>query len=145
MTAPADDVFSVKEFGQRVAQGKTAYKEGRFADAIRAWKAAQAADPSRRGELEGYLSKAIAKQAALQMEKAERAERAGDPDGALLLYRQVLALGLRDHALVRQVTERIQEYEKEHVVMSRTLFLALAGGFGLFVLVSLWLILFKLD
>ena len=145
MTAPDDDVFSVKEFGQRVEQGKAAYKAGRFVDAIQAWKDAQAADPSRRGEVEGYLSKAIAKQAALHMEKAGRAERTGDTDEALALYRQVMALGPRDPALLRQVTERIQAHEHKTAVMSRTLFLTLAGGFGLFVLLSLWLIVFKLD
>jgi tetratricopeptide (TPR) repeat protein len=144
MTDP-DDLFSVKEFGQRVAQGKTAYKAGRFPEAIQAWKAAQAADPSRRGEVEGYLSKAIAKQAALHMEKARLAEAAGESDEALVLYRQVMALGLRDPAQLRQVTERIQAHEHKTEVMSRTLFLTMAGGFALFVVLSLWLILFKLD
>lgn len=144
MTAP-DDVFSVKEFGQRVEQGRTAYKAGRFVDAIQAWKAAQAVDPSRRGEVEGYLSKAIAKQAALHMEKAGRAEAAGEGDEALALYRQVMALGPRDPTLLGQVTERIRAHEHKTEVMGRTLFLIVAGGFGLFVLLSLWLILFKLD
>ncbi len=145
MTAPPDDVFSVKEFGQKVEQGKVAYKAGRFIEAIQSWKAAQAADPSRRGEVEVYLSKAISKQSALDMEKARKAEAAGDQDEALALYRHVLALGPRDPALLKQVTERVHAHEQKTETISRTLLLTLMGGFGLFVLLALWFILFVLD
>lgn len=145
MTPKDDDIFTVREFGQFVEQGKVAYKQGRFGEAIRAWREAQGVDPARRGELEGYLAKASAKQAAVLMDAARKAEKAEDGPGALAKYREILSLGVKDAALVSLVRERIESLEEKAVTVSSSLLGAWMGGMSLVTAVALWYILFKLD
>ena len=142
---PSEDVFGVKEFGRLVERGKVAYKQGRFQDAIQAWKGAQAADPSRRGEVDGYLAKASAKQAALHLERARQLELGGDAQAALAEYRQVMRLDLRDAALREKVAEKVRASERKAEALSMTALLSGGVAFGVLVLLALWYILFVLD
>ena len=139
----ADDkgIFSVKEFGVLVEQGKASYKSGRLLDAIQAWRKAQAADPSRRGELTGYLDKAIQKQSALHLANAGKFEAAGDRDKAADQYKMILRLEPKDEALRTQASERLQAFDPRANVMSAALLASIAGAFALVVLLAILLIL----
>ncbi|GEM_PF-6987662 len=139
---PADkDLFAVKEFGVFIEQGKAAYKSGRFPDAIQAWRKAQAADPSRRGELDGYLDKAIQKQSSLHLANARKFESLGDSEKAAAQYQMILKLEPRDAALRAEVTEKLQAFDTGATVMSAALLAGIVGGFLCLVLIALVLIL----
>ena len=138
---PDKDLFVVKEFGEFVAQGKVAYKAGRFMDAIQAWRKAQAADASRRGELDGYLDKAIQKQAAMHLANAARFESLKDDEKAAAQYRMILQLEPRDEILRAKMTEKLAGFTDHAQAMSAAVLASIAGGFLVLVGIALLLIL----
>ena len=127
------DLFVVKEFGEFVNQGKVAYKAGRFLDAIQAWRKAQAADASRRGELDGYLDKAIQKQAAMHLANAARFESLGEAQKAAAQYQLVLQLEPRDDTLKAEVSEKLAAFTDQTHAMSAALLASVLAGFLLLV------------
>lgn len=142
-----DDVFGVSDFAPLVNKGKLFYQKGRFLEAIECWKKAQAQDPSRRGEVDGYIAKATAKQVAIHLDNAKRFEKGeeADPEQALAQYRHILRLNPAD-AHVRQLCQdKIGASETRAEAMSATLLAAIAGAFVLLIGGSLWFIVFFLD
>lgn len=142
---PDDDLFGVQEFGVLVEKGKAAYKKGRFMEAIQAWKGAQGVDPSRRGELTGYLDKAVGKQVALHLENAKRSEAAGDQAQAVVQYKHILRLDPRDGRIKELAMDKVHSSETKAQAMSVTVLAAIGSGFLLLSVVALWYIITKLD
>ena len=138
---PPDDIFGVKEYGILVERGKAAYQAGRFLVAMQAWKKAQIVDPSRRGELDGYLAKAAAKQADVHLQRAHDFEKEKEGDKALAVYRQILRLDLQDTALKEEAQEKVRASETRARVMSGTLLLSGLAVYLALVALTLWFIL----
>ena len=144
MPAERDD-FSVAEFKPLVEQGKAAYKRGAFQEAIQAWKNAQAMDPSRRHEVEGYLAKAGEKLIAILVLKGQKAEHIGDAAQAVAHYKQALKLEPRDEQVRSDLIDRIRAFENQAQVLSMTVLASILGGFTVFTALALWFIICKLD
>ena len=145
--AGKDDVFGVSDFAPLVNKGKAFYLKGRFLEAIECWKKAQATDPSRRNEVEGYVAKAVAKQVSIHLDNAKRFERGeeADPAEALAQYRHILRLNPSDPKVRQLCQDKIGASETRAEVMSATVLAAIAGAFAVLIAVSLWFIVACLD
>ena len=140
-TMPGDDIFLVKEFGVLVDQGKAAYKAGRYLEAIQAWRKAQAVDPSRRKELDGYLAKGRDRQIAVHLKAGQHFDAAGNEVEAVEEYRKALALDPQDEGLRGQIQERIGSFETQAKVLSGSLLASVGIGYLALVAVAIWIIL----
>lgn len=145
--AGKDDVFGVSEFAPLVSQGKVHYQKGRFLEAMECWRKAQAIDPSRRKEVEGYLAKASAKQISIHLDNARKFERGddADPAQALFQYRQILRLNPSDAKVRELCQEKLKASETRAEAMSATVLALIAAGFLVLIGASLWFIIFRLD
>ena len=139
------DDFSVEEFKPLVERGKAAYKRGAFQEAIQVWKNAQAMDPSRRHEVEGYLAKAGEKLIAILVLKGQKAEHVGDAGQAVAHYKQALKLEPRDEQVRSDLVDRIRAFENQAQVLSMTVLASILGAFTVFTALALWFIICKLD
>ena len=146
MAAP-DDIFGVSDFAPLVQKGKALYMKARYLEAMECWKKAQAMDPSRRKEVEGYLAKASAKQIAIHLDNAKRFERGEeeDPAQALFQYRQILRLNPSDPKLRQLCQEKVRASETRSEVMSASVLALIAGAFAVLIAVSLWYIIVCMD
>ena len=145
--AAQDDVFGVSDFAPLVNQGKVHYNKGRFLDAMECWRKAQATDPSRRKEVEGYLSKASSRQIAIHLDNARKFENGedADPAQALFQYRQILRLNPSDAKVRELCQEKIRASETRAEAMSATVLALIAAGFLVLIGASLWFIVYCLD
>lgn len=140
MADSTESIFDTREFGELVSQGKAAYKQGRFLDSMQFWRKAQAVDPSRRKELDGYLAQASKRQIGVHLKNAKTLEMSGDEEGAYQEFRRVLALEPQDEKLKQDVMDRVEAYESQANALSSTLLISCAAGYLALVAIAVWLI-----
>ena len=145
--AGKDDVFGVSDFAPLVQKGKLFYQKGRFLEAIESWRKAQAQDPSRRSEVDGYIAKATAKQVSIHLDNAKRYEMGedADPAQALAQYRHILRLNPSDPKVLQLCQDKVSASETRAEAMSAGLLAAIAGAFVALIGASLWFIVCFLD